>query len=120
VIPKAIAVATFATIIAAALFILQEEGHLALELGTTVYGAFSSCLAFLVVFRNGKAYSRWWDGVLVLTQVKTDWLDACGQLCATTVTDGNHTERAQAYCHVVTPFQYSFMHRFQTHCRHEG
>jgi len=72
-----------------------------IELDGKVYGVYSSCLAFLVVFRNGKAYSRWWDGVQAMTKLKTDWVDACAQIVAATVVSKKPEEKKRAYCHVL-------------------
>lgn len=101
VIPKAIGVGIFASATAIVFHVLANEGVLSFAMDGKNYAVYSSCLAFLLVFRNGKAYSRWWDGVQAMTQLKTDWLDACAQLVASTLMSDAPTEKVTAYIHVM-------------------
>eukprot|EP00421_Protoceratium_reticulatum_P019659 CAMPEP_0168391986 /NCGR_PEP_ID=MMETSP0228-20121227/18266_1 /TAXON_ID=133427 /ORGANISM="Protoceratium reticulatum, Strain CCCM 535 (=CCMP 1889)" /LENGTH=613 /DNA_ID=CAMNT_0008405315 /DNA_START=95 /DNA_END=1934 /DNA_ORIENTATION=+ len=48
----------------------------------TAYGAFSSLLGFLVVFRTSQAYSRYWSGGGLMQQMCGSWFDACSSLVA--------------------------------------
>lgn len=48
----------------------------------TAYGAFSSLLGFLVVFRTSQAYNRYWIGGGLLQQMTGSWFDAASSLIA--------------------------------------
>jgi len=48
----------------------------------TAYGAFSSLLGFLVVFRTSQAYSRYWNGGGLMQQMEGSWFDAASSLVA--------------------------------------
>eukprot|EP00421_Protoceratium_reticulatum_P044091 CAMPEP_0168432222 /NCGR_PEP_ID=MMETSP0228-20121227/38781_1 /TAXON_ID=133427 /ORGANISM="Protoceratium reticulatum, Strain CCCM 535 (=CCMP 1889)" /LENGTH=380 /DNA_ID=CAMNT_0008446345 /DNA_START=72 /DNA_END=1211 /DNA_ORIENTATION=- len=48
----------------------------------TAYGAFSSLLGFLVVFRTSQAYSRYWVGGGLMQQMVGSWFDAASSLVA--------------------------------------
>mmetsp|Transcript_36054 Transcript_36054/g.100022 ORF Transcript_36054/g.100022 Transcript_36054/m.100022 type:complete len:402 (-) Transcript_36054:42-1247(-) len=48
----------------------------------TAYGAFSSLLGFLVVFRTSQAYSRYWSGGGLMQQMCGSWFDAASSIVA--------------------------------------
>lgn len=66
--------------ILAALLHLHSESYQQKWLVTTgfkvLWGSFTFVLGFLIVFRNGQAYSRFRMGAKLMNKVKTFWLDA--------------------------------------------
>jgi len=45
-----------------------------------VWAGFSSVLAFLIVFRNNQAYSRFWEGATLIQQIRGEWFNAVSSL----------------------------------------
>jgi len=66
-----------------------------------LYTVYSSALAFLVVFRNGQAYSRWWDATQSLSHLLTEWMDGCSQLIAATTNSKKDPEKVMAFNHMI-------------------
>lgn len=102
VLPKSVVIAFCATLVAVALTLLRNDGKLKFEMDGKNYTVYSSALAFLLVFRNGKSYSRWWDGVVAMTHLKTDFIDACAQLCSATIMSKQPKEKIDNYCYLIT------------------
>lgn len=79
VFPRAFCIA-FPNGILAALLHLHSEAYQQKWLVTTgvkaLWGTFTFVLGFLIVFRNGQAYSRFRMGAKLMNKVKTFWLDA--------------------------------------------
>lgn len=51
-------------------------------LPTSLYNTFTWVLGFVIVFRTGVAYNRYWSGINELRQMATEWYDACSQTIA--------------------------------------
>jgi len=73
-----------------------------LENSRELYSTFSFALGFLCVWRNGNAFSRWWDGIQTLATAMTEWLDAASQLVAATSQSKKSPEEIMAFNHVLT------------------
>lgn len=57
------------------------EGNL---FDSQAYSAFSFLLALILAFRNGQAYSRFWEGATMVHEMCGDWYDAASSLIAFT------------------------------------
>lgn len=66
-----------------------------------LYSVYSVALGFLVVFRNGQAYDRWWDGAKTLGCAMTEWMDACMQLVSCTTSSHADHDKVIGFNHVV-------------------
>eukprot|EP00420_Gonyaulax_spinifera_P023256 CAMPEP_0197897788 /NCGR_PEP_ID=MMETSP1439-20131203/42422_1 /TAXON_ID=66791 /ORGANISM="Gonyaulax spinifera, Strain CCMP409" /LENGTH=522 /DNA_ID=CAMNT_0043518441 /DNA_START=51 /DNA_END=1616 /DNA_ORIENTATION=+ len=49
---------------------------------TSVITIFGSILGFLIVFRTGQAYSRFWEGASLIVQIRGEWYQAVSSLFA--------------------------------------
>jgi len=92
VIPKALCWAIPSAALAVGVhFLLRNE----LQLGSTiedrvsdklntsqVWTGYNFLIAFLLTFRTGKAYSRWWEGGTLLRQARGEWFNAYSSLIA--------------------------------------
>merc|ERR1712110_889388 len=47
-----------------------------------LWAALATSIGFMVAFRNGKAYGRFWDGTTLLHQMFGEWFDASSCLIA--------------------------------------
>eukprot|EP00443_Scrippsiella_acuminata_P007604 CAMPEP_0115322664 /NCGR_PEP_ID=MMETSP0270-20121206/81523_1 /TAXON_ID=71861 /ORGANISM="Scrippsiella trochoidea, Strain CCMP3099" /LENGTH=487 /DNA_ID=CAMNT_0002742645 /DNA_START=17 /DNA_END=1477 /DNA_ORIENTATION=- len=47
-----------------------------------VWTGYNFLIAFLLTFRTGKAYSRWWEGGTLLRQARGEWFNAYSSLIA--------------------------------------
>mmetsp|Transcript_16525 Transcript_16525/g.47943 ORF Transcript_16525/g.47943 Transcript_16525/m.47943 type:complete len:588 (-) Transcript_16525:18-1781(-) len=54
-------------------------------------------LAFLLTFRSGKAYARWWEGGTLLQQARGEWLNAYSSLLAFCTTETTRHHEAIAF-----------------------
>mmetsp|Transcript_129066 Transcript_129066/g.288484 ORF Transcript_129066/g.288484 Transcript_129066/m.288484 type:complete len:478 (+) Transcript_129066:87-1520(+) len=82
VFPKAILWAFPSAVIA---FVVSECFQMEKEFATgwyQVWAGFSSVLAFLIVFRNNQAYSRFWEGATLIQQVRGEWFNAVSSVFA--------------------------------------
>merc|ERR1719414_1468048 len=49
---------------------------------TSVITIFGSILGFLLVFRTGQAYTRFWEGASLIVQIRGEWYQAVSSLFA--------------------------------------
>mmetsp|Transcript_100610 Transcript_100610/g.305320 ORF Transcript_100610/g.305320 Transcript_100610/m.305320 type:complete len:577 (+) Transcript_100610:3-1733(+) len=49
---------------------------------SAAWSAFSFLVGFLIVFRTGQAYNRFWDGATSTHRMHAEWLDACTSVMA--------------------------------------
>merc|ERR1719210_3011454 len=47
-----------------------------------VWAAYNFLIGFLLTFRTGQAYSRWWEGGSLLQQARGEWFNAYSSLIA--------------------------------------
>lgn len=108
ILPKAIAIGIFGGVFAVASSVVQDHFGVTLidpksfDNEGRLYASFSFALGFLVVWRNGHAFSRWWEGIQTLAIAMTEWMDSCSQLVATTTNSKKSEDKIRAFNHVVT------------------
>lgn len=65
---------------------LFDGGGLVAELNISqVWAGYNFLIGFLLTFRTGKAYSRWWEGAGLLMQARGEWFNAFSTLMAFSV-----------------------------------
>merc|ERR1719421_863579 len=93
VIPNAALVALGPTIFSAILNILYypygtdiepDNDWIPTDNEVSIYNMFNWVLGFVLVFRTGQAYSRYWEGATLMHTVTTEWYDSCAQITAFT------------------------------------
>mmetsp|Transcript_29860 Transcript_29860/g.69457 ORF Transcript_29860/g.69457 Transcript_29860/m.69457 type:complete len:586 (-) Transcript_29860:77-1834(-) len=84
VFPSSMMVALPAALLAAALRLLIDAGHLqwleaedSVLKETQAWNGFNFLVSFLVVFRTSQSYNRFWDGCTAMHQMRAEWVDAC-------------------------------------------
>jgi len=106
-IPKAMFMGFTAVVATLVLYIVQKNGLKRSLFSKTditdnkIFEVYSYALGVLLVFRNGQAYSRWWDGAQELRVATKQWHDACAQLIASSVTSKADEEKIHVFHHVV-------------------
>lgn len=101
VFPKAMCWALPAAFASAALnytrvHILKRESDINAGTILTSFGAFITILGFMVVFRSNQAWSRYWQGAMLMQQVRGEWYTAISSLFAfCNSTDERHEEVAK-------------------------
>mmetsp|Transcript_57622 Transcript_57622/g.89698 ORF Transcript_57622/g.89698 Transcript_57622/m.89698 type:complete len:610 (+) Transcript_57622:83-1912(+) len=90
VFPKAISVASPASLICVLIVIFQGKGQLfdfvgddeSITKDNAVWSGFSFLVGFLIVFRTSQSYNRFWDGCTSTHQMRAEWFDGCSSLLA--------------------------------------
>mmetsp|Transcript_60784 Transcript_60784/g.144815 ORF Transcript_60784/g.144815 Transcript_60784/m.144815 type:complete len:590 (+) Transcript_60784:184-1953(+) len=59
--------------------------------------SFNAILGFLVIFRSQQAYSRYWEGLTLLQQVRGQWFNATSSLVAFCTVKPEFEERVQQF-----------------------
>merc|ERR1719399_748382 len=62
-----------------------------------VYASFSWFIGFVLVFRTGQAYNRYWEGANSLKSLSTEWYDVCSQITCFAETSGKSREEIDAF-----------------------
>jgi putative membrane protein len=73
------------------------------------YGSVLFVLGFALVFRSSQGYSRYWDGANLLRQMRTEWHDACSQVCAFCMTSDKSPAEKHAFMSCMVRL-FSLMH----------
>jgi len=68
---------------------------------TTFYGAYTSVLGFLVVFRSQSAYTRYWEGASLLQRTRGQWFNATSSLVAFCSSDPDKKTKVEEFQHLV-------------------
>jgi len=68
---------------------------------TTFYGAYTSVLGFLVVFRSQSAYTRYWEGASLLQRTRGQWFNATSSLVAFCSSDPDKKTKVKEFQHLV-------------------
>lgn len=76
---------------------------------STSYGNFVFVLGFALVFRSSSGYSRYWDGANLLRQMRTEWHDACAQICCFAMTSDKSEDQKEAFKNCVVRL-FSLLH----------
>lgn len=106
-IPKAMGMACIGIALTFLLFVMQKHVlHRQLFTKTDVsdnkiFQVYSYALGVLLVFRNGQAYNRWWEGAQELRVATKQWHDACAQLVASSITSKASQEKIQVFNHMI-------------------
>jgi len=113
VFPKAFFVAFPCAVVAALLnFVFRDAGHGEAGMGNLQGGAlagFYTVLGFLIVFRSSQAYSRWWEGLSLLQQMRGEWFNAfssCLAFCNSAPEKENEVEEFRQYLVRLTSMLY--------------
>lgn len=77
----------------------------------SLYNSFTWVLGFVVVFRTGIAYNRYWDGVNHLRQMGTEWYDVAAQVTAFAQTSAKPLEEIKNFQGMIVRLT-SLMHCF--------
>lgn len=75
----------------------------------SLYGSFIFVLGFVVVFRTGQAYNRYWDGTNLLRQMRTEWHDAAAQVSVFCMTSDKSPEEKTNFCRCIVSL-FSLLH----------
>lgn len=81
---------------------MDGEGHSLLHDDPGLKMGLSSylfILGFLLVFRTNKAYTRWWEGGMLLQGVRGEWFNAYSNLLAFTTRDAARQEQVDTFQH---------------------
>lgn len=62
-----------------------------------IWSGYTFVLGFLVVFRNNQAYSRFWEGATLISQVRGEWFNAVSSLFAFTSRKPEKAEEVYAF-----------------------
>ncbi|CAE6968191.1 unnamed protein product [Symbiodinium sp. CCMP2592] len=62
-----------------------------------IWSGYTFVLGFLVVFRNNQAYSRFWEGATLISQVRGEWFNAVSSLFAFTSRKPEKAEQVYAF-----------------------
>lgn len=109
VFPKALACALPNAILAVSLWyflreVVPDEIFEVTESGVTVsqcWTAFNWVLGFVVSFRAGRAYSRWWEGGTLLQLARGEWFNAYSSLIAFCSQDHEKHELVHKFQHLL-------------------
>jgi len=107
VVPKALAwaipSATMATIIHFCIHLNEQAGSIIGDaigdnLNTSqVWTGYNFLIAFLLTFRTGIAYNRWWEGGTLLRQARGEWFNAYSSLIAFSSTTTEKKEEVKQF-----------------------
>lgn len=59
---------------------MKASAHM--DVSNTLYASLTATLSFMMVFRTGQAYSRFWDGCTLVHHIAGDWFDAASSCIA--------------------------------------
>lgn len=74
-----------------------------------VYTSLSWVLGFILVFRTGQAYNRFWDGATLLHRMGSEWYDACAQITAFAEASDKDRESVETF-HINIVRLFSLLH----------
>jgi len=66
-----------------------------------IWSGYTFVLGFLVVFRNNQAYSRFWEGATLISQVRGEWFNAVSSLFAFASRKPEKAERVNSFRHLL-------------------
>eukprot|EP00928_Gymnodinium_smaydae_P022751 TRINITY_DN19001_c0_g1_i2.p1 TRINITY_DN19001_c0_g1~~TRINITY_DN19001_c0_g1_i2.p1 ORF type:complete len:596 (+),score=113.94 TRINITY_DN19001_c0_g1_i2:102-1889(+) len=84
VFPKAISWAIPNTLLAVFLKLYVESNSDFVNNVDKIWSGYTFVLGFLVVFRNNQAYSRFWEGATLISQVRGEWFNTASSLISFT------------------------------------
>lgn len=61
------------------------------------YTTLNWVLGFVLVFRTGQAYNRFWHAALNVRRMGAEWIDACAQICAFAEDSGCDADKVKNY-----------------------
>lgn len=64
---------------------------------TQVWVGYNFLLAFLLTFRSGRAFARWWEGGTLLQQARGEWFNSFSSLIAFSTSDAKRWKEVKSF-----------------------